>query len=96
MHSNDEVSIGDAMKSMFQRMKLTEEVKQHRIESAWQELMADAIKSRVTKLFFKQGILFVFVNSSTLRNELFQSRYQLRDRLNEQTGEEWIEKVILK
>ena len=96
MLSNDEVSIGDAMKKMFQRMKLTEEVKQHRIESAWKELMGETIKSRVNKLVFKKGILFIYVNSSALRNELFHSRFQLKDRLNEKTKEEWIEQVILK
>lgn len=96
MHSNEELSIGDALKKMFQRLKLTDEVMQHRIESAWNELMADTIKRRVSKLVFRKGVLFVYVNSSPLRNELFQNRYQLRDRLNEKTGEKWIEKVILK
>lgn len=96
MRENEEVKLSDAMQKMFGNMNLTDDVMQHSIVVAWNELMSEPIKKRVSKLVFKKGTLYVYVTSSALRNELFMSRYQLRDRLNEQTKSKWIQEVILK
>lgn len=96
MSIGNEISMGDALSDMFKKMKLDDDVLEFRIQKTWNEIMNQAIKNRVSKLAFKKGTLFVSVQSHALRQELFMSRFQLRDRLNEELKGELIKEVILK
>ena len=44
----------------------------------------------------KSKILYVEINSSVVKNELFMMREEIRRKLNEKAGEELVEKIIFK
>jgi len=55
-----------------------------------------AISSRTDKVYIRDGVLYVHLKSSIVRNELMMIREALREKLNNQAGEEIIKEIILK
>lgn len=96
MRANEEVSLASALAKMLKNMKLTDEVKRHRIFTVWNNVMGDSMSKHITKISFSKGVLFVHVSSAPLRHELFMNRSKLKQRLNEELNEEWIQNIILK
>lgn len=96
MRTNDEVSLANALAKMIKNMNLTDEVKRHRIFTVWNTMMGEAINKHVTNISFTKGVLFVHISSAPLRHELFMSRSKLKQRLNEELKEDWIQNIILK
>jgi hypothetical protein len=59
-------------------------------------MVGKAISTRTTKVYIKDKVLFVYLKSSIVRNELMMIREALREKLNSQAGEEVIKDIILK
>lgn len=67
-----------------------------RIREAWKKEMGDIICSYTQKLYFKDGVLTVYLMSAPLRNELSMSREKVVNLLNKACGEDLIKSVIFK
>ena len=61
---------------------------------AWKAIMPNAVHKRTESIFFKQGKLFVKLNSSTLRQELRLKKEQVLTRLREHTKNKAIEEIV--
>jgi predicted nucleic acid-binding Zn ribbon protein len=64
--------------------------------NSWEEIVGKAISSRTTKIFIKDHILYVHLNSSVVRNELLMLREALREKLNKNAGSEVIIDIVLR
>jgi len=64
--------------------------------NSWEETVGKAIASRTTKIYIRDHILFVYLNSSVVRNELLMLRQALREKLNERAGAEVVKDIVLK
>ena len=58
--------------------------------------MGKAISSRTTKIYIKDHVLYVHLNSSVVRNELLMLREALREKLNQNAGTEVIKEIVLR
>lgn len=96
MSFGNEFTLGEALGKMLEKLKLDDDAKQHNITKAWEKLMPMTIKKHITQLYFHKGTLFIQVKSSPVRQELFMSRHQLKKRINEELGENFIQSIILK
>jgi len=59
-----------------------------------EELMGEAVSARTESKEIKEKVLYLKINSSVLRDELFQSRSVIIKRLNETAGFEIITDVF--
>lgn len=67
-----------------------------RIKEAWKQEMGEMICSYTQKLYFKDGILTVYLMSAPLRNELSMSKEKVITLLNKSCREEIIKSVIFR
>jgi hypothetical protein len=58
--------------------------------------MGRAISARTSKLYFRDGILYVHLNSSVVRNELSMIKEAVRERLNSAAGSEIVKEIVLR
>lgn len=77
-------------------MKLGVKLKELSILESWENMVGKVISSRTSKIYIKDGILYVHLKSSIVRNELMMIRESLRQRLNERAGSEIIKEIILR
>jgi predicted nucleic acid-binding Zn ribbon protein len=96
MRRSKTISIADAVKDYITEMNLGGKLSEVGIINSWDEIVGKAISSRTTKIYIKDHVLIVHINSSVVRSELLMLRQVLKDKLNEKAGSEVIKDIILR
>ncbi len=96
MRRSKTISIAEAVKDYIREMNLGGKLDEVTVINSWEDIVGKAISSRTTKIYIKDKILFVHLNSSVVRNELLMLREAIREKLNEKAGNEVIKDIILK
>ena len=96
MRRSRTISLAEALKDYIREMNLEGKLLEVNLISSWEETVGKAISSRTTRIYIKNKILFVYLNSSVVRNELLMLREALRQKMNEKAGSEVIKDIVLK
>lgn len=62
----------------------------------WEKIMGKTIATRTRELKLKQGVLTVYLESASLRQELLYGREKIAQRINEEIGMQLVKSVELK
>jgi hypothetical protein len=96
MRRSKTISLAEAVKDYITEMNLGGKLSEVAVINSWEEVVGKAISNRTTKIYVKEHILFVHLNSSVVRNELFMLRETLKEKLNEKAGSEVIKDIVLR
>lgn len=90
-------SIGELLKQFYEEHpQIRQKLLETGIQRAWHEMLGHTVSHATRTLYIKDRTLYVSVNSSVLRNELFLHRESILRRLNERVGEEVICRIIIR
>jgi predicted nucleic acid-binding Zn ribbon protein len=90
------ISLAEAIKDFVREMHLEDKLTEVNLISSWEEIVGKAISSRTSRVYIKDHILYVNLNSSVARNELMMLKEALREKLNERAGKEVIKDIVLR
>jgi predicted nucleic acid-binding Zn ribbon protein len=96
MRRSKTISLAEAVKDYIKEMNLDVKLSEVGVINSWEEIVGKAISSRTSKIYFKDHILYVHLNSSVVRNELLMLRQVLKNKLNEKAGSEVVKDIILR
>ena len=96
MRRSKTITLAEAVNDYMREMNLGGKLSEVNIINSWEEIVGKAISSRTTKIFIKEHILYVHLNSSVVRNELLMLREVLKEKINEKAGSEVIRDIILR
>jgi predicted nucleic acid-binding Zn ribbon protein len=96
MRRSKTISLAEAINDYIKEMNLGSKLSEVAVISSWEEIVGKAISSRTTKIFIKDGVLHVHLNSSVVRNELLMLREAIREKLNQKAGSEVIKDIVLR
>jgi predicted nucleic acid-binding Zn ribbon protein len=96
MRRSKTISLAEAIKDYITEMKLGGKLSEVGIINSWEEIVGKAISSRTTRIYIKDHILYVHLNSSVVRNELLMLREVLKEKLNAKAGTEVIKDIVLR
>lgn len=96
MRRSKTISLAEAVKDYIKEMNLDEKLSEIGAINSWEEVVGKAISSRTSKIYIKDHILYVHLNSSVVRNELLMLRQALKEKLNEKAGNEVIKDIVLR
>jgi hypothetical protein len=96
MRRSKTISLAEAVNDYIREMNLGGKLSEVAVINSWEEIVGKAISSRTTKIFIKDHVLFVHLNSSVVRNELFMLREALKEQLNKKAGSEVIKDIVLR
>lgn len=96
MRRSKTISLAEAVKDYITEMNLGGKLSEVAVINSWEEIVGKAISNRTTKIYIKEHILFVHLNSSVVRNELLMLRETLKEKLNEKAGSEVIKDIVLR
>lgn len=91
----DGVAFKIALEQYLKAMGIDRKILETNVLNQWEKLMGEAVSKRTDKLEIKDHVLIVKVNSSVMRNELFQNRSVIVKRINDEAGFPIIESVFL-
>jgi predicted nucleic acid-binding Zn ribbon protein len=96
MRRSKTISLAEAIKDYTKEMNLDRKLSETGIINSWEETVGKAINSRTTKIFIKDQVLHVCLNSSVVRSELLMLREVLKEKLNQKAGSEVIKDIVLR
>ena len=96
MRKKNTQKIDDVIQEYLKALKIDDKLKEVKLIKSWDEVVGKTIARSTNEIFIKNRKLFVKLNSSVIRNELFMLREGLKKALNDKVGEEVIDEIILK
>lgn len=94
MNRNNENSLKEVLQQLFDSYGWTEKMDGIRITNLWEKVVGGIIAKHTTNMYVKDGIFYVGVDSSVLRNELYMKRSSLVKELNDEMGKKVIKEII--
>jgi len=96
MRRSNTQSLSEVLRDYVKGTSIEKKLKEVDIVQSWEELLGKTIAHYTKNISLKNRILFLEINSSVVKNELFMMREEIRRKLNEKAGEELIDKIIFK
>ena len=96
MRKKNTQKIDEVVKEYLKALKIDDKLKEVKLIKSWEEVVGKTIARSTNNIFINNRKLFIKLNSSVIRNELFMLREGLKKALNDKAGEEIIDEIILK
>jgi predicted nucleic acid-binding Zn ribbon protein len=96
MRRSKTISLAEAVNDYIKEMHLDVRLSEVSVINSWEETVGRAISTRTTKIYIKDHVLYVHLNSSVVRNELLMLREALKEKLNQKAGSEVIKDIVLR
>ena len=96
MRRSKTISLAEAVNDYIRELNLGGKLSEVTVINSWEEIVGKAISSRTTKIFIRDHVLYVHLNSSVVRNELLMLREALKEQLNKKAGSEVIKDIVLR
>jgi Protein of unknown function (DUF721). len=96
MRRSNTQNINEVVELLLKEMKIDHKLKEVRAINSWNEVMGNNITRATTKIFIKNRVLFIYLNSAVVRNELMMLKSGIIKALNEKAGDRVIEDIVFK
>ena len=96
MSNEEEKPLKQLVDKMLRSYGLGDKLDEMSLVKSWEELVGKMIANHTKEIYFNKGILFVRLDSSTLRQELSYVKSDLIQRLNEKAGKVMVKDIHLK
>lgn len=96
MRRNQTQKIGDLLKEFSQSSKFNKKLNETKIIENWERILGKTISSATRNIYIQNRVLYVYLDSSVIRHELFMMRTQLIDALNESVNQKVIDHIVFK
>lgn len=90
------MKLSDLLKSFVDENKLNKGLNEVKIRDVWNNQMGPAIEKYTTQIKLKNNVLYVQLSSSVLREELSYGKEKIIRIMNEEMGEDIINKLVLR
>jgi hypothetical protein len=94
--TNHLFTISEALDLITKDKRMTKGLTESVIKEKWAEMMGKTIAEHTTLLYVKDRILYLYFNSSVIKNEVNLSKNKVIEIVNETIGESTITDVIVK
>jgi predicted nucleic acid-binding Zn ribbon protein len=96
MRKSNTQKIGEVILESLREMRIDRKLKEVQLVSQWESIMGKTVANRTSRIYVRNGILYLHVTSSVLKSELLMMRQDIMDKLNENAGERLIEEIVIR
>ncbi len=96
MAKSNERTLGELIKEVLKHHRLEDKITETRIMSSWEKVMGAHIARYTDRVVIRGHVLTVYLRSSVLRNELAYAKSKIIRMINDELGEEIINKVVFR
>jgi hypothetical protein len=96
MRRSKTITLAEAVKDYIDVMKIGGKLNEAGVINSWEETVGKVISSRTSKIYMKDNILYVHLNSSVVRNELLMLRQSLIEKLNQKAGYVVVKDIVFR
>ena len=88
-----EQSLKSVLHELFSHYKNENGVSSTRVQAIYRQATGDYISNHTTRVFLKNGVLYLYIDVPSLRHELSMGKLKLLEILNEALGEKQIKEI---
>jgi predicted nucleic acid-binding Zn ribbon protein len=96
MRKSNTQPLGAIIREYVKALDIDKKLNEVRLIDSWPDVVGIAIAKKTSKLIVKNRVLFVYLNSSIVRNELLRIRESLPKALNERAGISVVDEVVFR
>lgn len=96
MKKTNTQTLGEAIQEYIKALKIGAQIQEASVVNYWSELLGPLFAKATTNIYFKDGKLFVSLNSSVIRNELLMMKSQIIEKLNKRAGTNVVKDIIFR
>jgi len=93
--SGDIQTIGDAIRQMLNSYKLTAKFDEASLLASWERIAGKPIARRTKKLYIRNTVLFVELDSPAMKHDFSMHKGQLLKMLQQEFGEKVVKEIVL-
>ncbi len=94
MQRSNEQTIKEAIKELLKAYRLGGKLLEIRLMNSWEKVVGKMISKHTLNLYINKKVLFVKLDSPALKNELSYAKEKIIKSLNDEVGEDVIEKIV--
>ncbi|HTF04219.1 MAG TPA: DUF721 domain-containing protein [Bacteroidia bacterium] len=91
----NEYTLKEAIGEMLKTFQLDTRLNEAQVVTAWEKVMGPLITKYTTKVKMESGVLYVYVNSAALKQELSYRKTEIAGMLNKECGGEIVREVVI-
>lgn len=95
MKKHNEQILKDILSEFKQDHKFSQHLSELKLRETWEKELGITIAKYTSKIYFRNGILYVKLDSSVLRHELHANREIVINKLNQALGEKLVKELSL-
>ncbi|WP_075603680.1 DUF721 domain-containing protein [Saccharicrinis aurantiacus] len=95
MKKKEAQPIRDIIKQFLHEEHLDQGLIENRVVNSWEAVIGKTVARATTHVSINNGILYVKINSSVMRNELMMIRSKIADALNNHVGHHIVMDVVI-
>ncbi len=88
--------MGELLEEFFKRPYVAAKVAEGKLPDTWREIVGDHVANLTSELRLDKHILYVRIQSSVVRSELFYQREALKEEINRRSGIRLVNAVIIR
>lgn len=96
MKRDNSQNIREVINQYLKEMNIDDKMKELRAVHLWEEVIGKSVAQKTNDIYIKNKVLYVYLNSSVVRNELMMMKSGIIDSLNQKVGEKVVEDMVLK
>ena len=89
-------NLKDVIDRLLKQYNLDTKFNEHEIIAHWNKMLGQMIANKTRQISFRDGVLYVSLESSVIRKELHFAKEKLIANLNESLGKEIIKEIQLR
>jgi hypothetical protein len=96
MRRSNVQNISEVVSELLKKFNIDHKIKEIRLINSWEEVLGKNVARVTTKIFIKNRVLFVYLQSPVVRNELMMLKSGILKALNDKAGELLIDDIVLR
>ena len=89
-------SIGEVLQQVIKKSKLKNGLRAAAIEDMWEKIMGKTVSKYTNKIQIINTTLFITTHVAALKNELHFQKELIKQRLNEEFGENVVTEIVIR
>jgi len=96
MRKSNTQPLGEVIHDYLKALDIDNKLQEIRLIDSWPKVVGISVSKKTDRLFIKNRVLFVYLNSSIVRSELLRIREGLIKALNDKAGTKIIDDIVLR
>ncbi len=96
MSDKDDNTLKKVIEQLMKSYRWEDKLDAVRVRESWERVVGKIFAKHTTRLFMKDKVLYVSLDSSVLRNELHMARSKIVEAINKELGGSVIEDIVLR